>query len=261
MQLFHLCLGENKKMEQYNTHYIELSEPYAKCDNAETSVSRPTGLVHSGIAELDGMLGGLYIGQMTAFIGRSKLLSSFLHRICVKTFDMFHSPTIVLDAGNQLNPFLLARFARLNMLSHQELLNQVYLSRAYTVYQLTDLIQCHVEPLIHEVKPVTLVLTGLFSLLNDADVSREETTHLLQLVLERIKQITTTYQLATVIIDKHNLDYVNNAVLFDALVDTTVKVKDMRHCPRITITQRDQQVTITSETFGQLCLQDFGMVI
>jgi hypothetical protein len=255
MLLFHLCLGETKKMQ----HPIQFSEKTPENINKKTvSTIQPTVSVLSGISEIDEILGGLYIGQITAFIGKSKLLSSLLHRVCMNTFHMFHSPTIVLDGGNQLNPFLLARFARLNMISHQELLQQVYLSRAYTVYQLNDLIHTHVELLIKQKKPVTLILTGLCSLLGDADVSEEMASHLLQLLMKKIKQITQTYPVAIIIIDKQDYRYDKE---LDGLVDTMVHVKDMRHCPRITITQRDQQMTVTSEIFGQLCLQDFGMVI
>lgn len=251
-------LGEIKKMEQWNTNHVELHKTFRNKHNGRIkSCFQPTGRVYSGIVEIDEVLGGVYTGQVTAFVGKSKLLSSLLHRICVKTFDMFHSPVIVLDAGNQLNPYLIARFARLQMLSAQEVLEQVYLSRTYTVYQLTDLIYHHVDSFIQQVKPVTIMLTGLFSLLKDADISEDERYQLLQIVMKKIKQITTKYHVAMVLIDTQYSGYDNT--VFDACVDTTVRLKDMHHCPRMTITQKNQQVTVTSETFGQLCLHDFGM--
>jgi len=247
-------------MERLHTHYVELANKSLTGSHRKvTSISRPTAVVYSGISELDGLIGGLHIGKVTAFVGRSRLLLTVLHRVCVNTFDLFHSPTIVLDAGNQLNPFLLARFARMNMLSPQELLKQVYLSRAYTVYQLTDLIHSRVESLIQKVSPVTLVLTGLFSLLDDADVCRDEASQLLQIVMKQLKQMTTKYQVAMILIDRTYGEY--GVAECDGLIDTTIQVQDMRNCPRITVTQRNQQITVTSETVGQLCLQDFGMVI
>jgi len=260
MRLFHLHWGNVKEMEQYPAHHIEVSETrYGDIHTRASSSAQPTVSISSGISEIDEALGGLYIGQITSFIGRSKLLSSLLHRVCVNTFDMFHSPTVVLDSGNQLNPFLLARFAHLNMIPPQDLLEQVYLSRAYTVYQLTDLVHAHVESLIQQKKPVTVILTGLCSLLGDADVSDEAASQLLQLWIKKMKQITQTYPVAIIIIDKQDLR--SDMVLLDELVDTMIHVKDMRHCPRITIVQKNQRVTVTSETIGQLCLQDFGMVI
>lgn len=247
-------------MERLHTHYVELANKSLTDSHRKvTSISRPTAVVYSGISELDGLIGGLHIGKITAFVGRSRLLLTVLHRVCVNTFDLFHSPTIVLDAGNQLNPFLLARFARMNMLSPQELLKQVYLSRACTVYQLTDLIHSRVESLIQKVSPVTIVLTGLFSLLDDADVCRDETSQLLQIVMKQLKQMTTKYQVAMILIDRTYGEY--GVAEFDGLIDTTIQVQDMRNCPRITVTQKNQQITVTSETVGQLCLQDFGMVI
>ncbi len=251
--------GGNKNMEQLNTHYVRVANHLDDAQRPLKPFSRPTAVVYSGIPELDELIGGLHIGKVTAFVGRSKLLLTLFHRVCVNTFDLFHSPTIVLDAGNQLNPFLLARFARMNMISSEELLKQVYLSRACTVYQLTDLIHSYVELLIQQVNPVTIVLTGLFSLLDDADVSREEADQLLQIVMKQLKQMTTTYQVAMVLIDRTYGEY--EMAEFDGLIDITVQVQDMRNCPRITVIQKNQQITVTSETVGQLCLQDFGMVM
>lgn len=247
-------------MEQLHTNYIELAKQDKDTSQVNIpSISRPTAVVYSGISEIDELIGGLHAGQLTAFIGKSSLLSTLLHRVCFNTFDMFHSPTVVLDAGNRLNPFMLARFARMNMISEKELLKHVYLSRACTVYQLTDLLESHVETLVHKVRPVTVVLTGLFSLLDDADVSRKESIQLLQLVMKQMRQLAETYHVAMVLIDTSTGCY--DSIVFDSLVDTTIQVQDMSHCPRITVTQKNAQVTVTSETVGQLCLQDFGMVM
>lgn len=247
-------------MKRYHTHYIKFSKiPQNDPTKYATPVVHPTGAVYSGITEVDETLGGVYTGEVTAFIGKSRLLSPLLHRVCVNTFSMFHSPTIVIDAGNQVNPFVLARVARLQMLSSQDMLQHVYLSRAYTVYQLTDLICYHVESLIQQVQPVTIILTGLFSLLSDVDGGNENMSQLLQILMKKVKQITEKYQVAMILIDKYGAE--GDLAVFDSWVDTIVQMQDMKHCPRIMINSRNQQVTVTSETFGQLCLQDFGMVI
>jgi hypothetical protein len=247
-------------MDQWTKYYGErYGTNKGKTRGAISSVSQPTGFICSGISEIDQMVGGLCIGQVTAFFGKSTLLSTLLHRICVNTFDMFHSPTIVLDAGNQLNPYVLARFARLQILSEYDMLRQVYLSRTCTVYQLNSLVHHHIEPLIQQVRPVTMILTGLFSLIASADLSNEDTTRLPEILMQKIKRITKKYQVATILIDKRYIDFLQ--VIFDSLIDTTIHVQDMRHCPRITVAQQNRQITVTSETFGQLCLQDFGMVI
>jgi len=260
MCLFHLYLGEQKNMQQRHAQYSELSNTCSD-DTYEkmTSIFQPIGLIRSGISEFDELIGGLHTGEISAFVGKSNLLSTILHRVCVNTFDMFQSSSLVLDAGNQLNPFLLARLAQVNMLPSEMLLQQVHLSRIYTVYQLTDLLHTHVEPLIQQVQPVTVVLTGLFSLLDDADVSDAKKAQLLRTVMKQIRELTTRYQVAMMLIDRHCTDY--EGTVFDTLVDTMVTVQDMRHCPRMTITQKNQQITVTSETVGQLCLHDFGMVI
>lgn len=258
---FSICIWGNKKnMQHYNTQYGKLSniDPDDVYERM-TPVFQPTGLIHSGIAELDDLLGGLHTGKITVFVGKSKLLSNVLHRVCVNTFDLFHSASLVLDAGNQLNPFFLARLAQLHMLSSKELLQQVHLSRIYTVYQLTDLLHTHVEQLMQQLKPVTVVLTGFFSLLDDADISDDKKTQLLQTVMNKVRSLATRYQVAMILIDRQSRGY--ESTVIDGLVDTTVMIQDMRHCPRLTITQKNQQVTVTSETVGQLCLPDFGMVI
>ncbi|MBS3749167.1 MAG: hypothetical protein KGY65_03750 [Candidatus Thermoplasmatota archaeon] len=247
-------------MEQWNDRYVEYAKTHqSTIHKKETPVVQPKVSVYTGIREIDEILGGLHTGNITAFIGKSKLLSTLLHRVCVNTVDMFHSPSIVLDAENQINPFLLARLARLQITSDEDVLQNVYLSRAYTIYQLTDLIHSHVESLIQKKRPVTLILTGVCSLLADANLSKDEANHLFTHMMKKIKQMTEQYQIATVIIDTHTIDLDRASV--EVFIDTLIQIKEMRHCPRITITQKNQQVTVTSETVGQLCLQDFGMVI
>ena len=260
MRLFHVYTGELKKMKQQNTHYIELARTHpSTIHKKEKPVVQPAVSVYTGIPEIDEVLGGLHTGNITAFIGKSKLLSTLLHRVCVNTVDMFHSASIVLDAGNQINPFLLARLARLQITSDEDVLQNVYLSRAYTIYQLTDLIHSRVESLIQKKRPVTLILTGICSLLADANLSKDEANQMFTSMMKKIKQMTEQYQMAMVIIDTHTIDLDKASV--EVFIDTLIQVKEMRHCPRITITQKNQQVTVTSETVGQLCLQDFGMVI
>ncbi|MDG6219295.1 MAG: hypothetical protein QCI00_07630 [Candidatus Thermoplasmatota archaeon] len=247
-------------MVQLKEYYVERHDTNQKGNSDVISlIPEPKGFVCSGVSEIDQLLGGLSIGQVTSFFGRSRLLSTVLHRICVNTFDMFHSSTIVLDAGNQLNPYVLAHFARLQLLPYQELLHQVYLSRAFTLYQLNALVHKHMEPLIKRLRPVTVIFTGFSLLLADADISNDEASRLCTMMMEKLKKIARTYQVAMILIDKQYGD--SFMINSDSFVDTTIQVKDMRHCPRITIAQQNREITVTSETFGQLCLQDFGMVI
>ena len=51
------------------------------------------------------------------------------------------SETIYIDGGMCANPYRIARYARMLELDQQEVLENVVMSRAFTVYQLSTLLQ------------------------------------------------------------------------------------------------------------------------
>jgi len=130
-------------------------------------VVKPDIIVFSGIAELDNLLGGFKAGETTLVDGNSSLIEDLPNQLCVNTYRTFHSETIYIDGGMCANPYQIARYARMLELDQQDVLENVAMSRAFTVYQLSTLIHEMLEPMIQKRSPRTLIIGMLPALYLD----------------------------------------------------------------------------------------------
>ncbi|HWR63710.1 MAG TPA: hypothetical protein VN365_04830 [Candidatus Thermoplasmatota archaeon] len=226
-------------------------------------VIRPDIIVPSGIAELDRLCGGFKAGELTLVDGNSGLIADLPNQICVNTYRTFHSQTIYIDAGMCANPYQIARYARLLELDQREVLQNVVMSRAFTVYQLSTIIQELLEPMIQKCSPRTLLIGMLPALYHDHELSSREAQTLLTQDLAKIQQLTTHYTLITVCT---NLDAMPlspskglGKTLYDC-VNEIVRMKQFEQYTSLELLKTQKSTTIVRGTNGQLRLEAFGMV-
>jgi len=224
----------------------------------------PDVMISSGVKEIDGFIGGFKAGNMTYVSGASRFVSRLTYRLCVTTYQMFKSDSIFIDGGTTLNPYQIARVAYEYQLLPQVVLSHVHISRAFTLYQLTTLITDYLEPMIQKKHPQTLIINALPHLFQDDDVCAHESNTLLKKTLEKVKELTDTYQLVTLLSAPfsqrtHRYELVHWPV--SAAVDEILHIDIPYRCPQISFPKHQQVITLTSYGQGQLSLQDFGMVI
>jgi hypothetical protein len=225
---------------------------------------KPDIIVDSGIPELDGLLGGFKAGEMTLVDGNSGLISDLPNHLCVTTYRTFRTETIYIDGGMRANPYRIARYARMLELDQQEVLENVVVSRAFTVYQLSTLLRDLLEPLIQKRSPRTLIIGMLPALYLDLDISSQEAQTLLTNDLQKIQDLTIRYNLITV---GTNLDAMPltpskglGKILYDS-VNEIVRMKQFDHCTSIELVKKQRSTTIVRYAEGQLRLEEFGMVM
>jgi hypothetical protein len=221
-------------------------------------------MVHSGLREVDTLLGGFKAREITLLDGNSTLISELQNQLCVNTYKTFHSDTLYIDGGMCANPYNIARYARMMELDQRQVLDHIQVSRAFTVYQLSTLIQDLLEPLVKKHSPRTLLIGMFPALYLDPDVPSNEAQTLLKTNLEKLRQLTHTYHLITVFtnLDATHLSSHRNLrrTLYTA-VNEIVRMKELAQCTYVDLVKRKQGTTIVSCGAGQLRLEDFGMVM
>jgi hypothetical protein len=147
-------------------------------------------------------------------------------------------------------------------LDQREALDTVVISRAFTVYQLSSLVQDLLEPLLQKKNPRTLLIGMLPALYFDPDVPAQEAQTLLKQDLEKIQDLTKKYQLITVCT---NLDAMPlspshglGKILYES-VSEVVRMKEFEHGTSLELVKRQKSTTIVRCAEGQRCLEDFGM--
>jgi hypothetical protein len=234
-----------------------------KATTSLVHIVKPDIIVSSGLEALDRLLGGFKAGELTVVDGNSSHISDLPDHLCVNTYKTFHSETIYIDGGMCANPYQIARYARALELDQQDVLENVMLSRAFTVYQLSTLIQELLEPIIQKRSPRTLIIGMLPALYLDPEISRQEAQTLLAQDLQKLQELTTSYTLITVCT---NLDVMPlspfrglGKILYDRASEI-VRMKQFEHATSLELVKQKKNATIGHGTAGQLRLETFGMV-
>ena len=227
-------------------------------------ILKPNIVIMSGVKELDDLISGFKSGEITFIDGNSSLISNIPNQICVNTYRMFHCNVIYIDGGMCTNPYKISQYARKMETDQREVLEHVFVSRAFTVYQLTTLIQERLEDIIIRYKPRVLIIGSFPILYFDSDVDSKEAQVLLRNNLHRIKEFTTRYGLVT-IFTSYGSSVLSNFrnvcnILFDG-ADEVVLMKQNDLVTRIEAVKKCASTIILHLSKGQLRLCDFGLVM
>ncbi|MBU7014353.1 MAG: hypothetical protein HXS52_02170 [Theionarchaea archaeon] len=152
--------------------------------------------------------------QLYLVEGDPHLLKEFTAYLLVK-----RAPSLIIDGGNRFDPFILSSFCeRLDM----NAMERVYVSRAFTIFQLKMLITRALPAFMQENAPSVVVVSSFSDLFHSDDVEEEIATVLYKKLLFRLKEIVKTYDIPVVV-----TDHKNNLKIFDSHVSFKMKKNGM----------------------------------
>jgi len=127
-----------------------------------------------GVEELDTLLGGLGVGEFVVFYG-SWMSHLFSELLCVRSQLPFiegglDSSVVFIDGGNVFDPYFISETSRQLGLSPEEVLRKVWVSRAFTCYQLTALITEDLPKILDREGSRLVVISDIAALYCDSDI-------------------------------------------------------------------------------------------
>ena len=135
-------------------------------------------ILSSGIKGVDSLIGGLPSGSFTVLYGSPTCLTfSFIASVKAQLPEEFgglKSNVVFIDGGNDFNPYAISYICQLLELDPKEVLDKIYISRAFTAYQLTSLIFERLEKAIDDYKAKLVVVSDIIRLFLDRDIPRTE---------------------------------------------------------------------------------------
>ena len=137
---------------------------------------------------------------------------------------------IIVDAGNSLDFYQYVNFARQYSLDIKEILQRIIVSRAFTVYQLADLIINELPKVIKQFDTRLVVISDLLHMFtHDPNVDRKEATYLIKEIVSAIRKISTSSssprQILGVISWNHHHQSSYNDILLSKL-DKHIEITD-----------------------------------
>ena len=158
-----------------------------------------------GFREIDDIFPGLETGSFSVLFGHPVCnLVSFV--LCVRSQlpvkkGGLSSSVLFNDGGNCFDPYAISSIARDYKLDPTSVLSRIYISRAFTAYQLASLILQKSERALRKYRSKILIISDIAGLFLDKDVPRTESIgifskvcrHLGELAKKRNALVLATY--------------------------------------------------------------------
>jgi Rad51 len=160
---------------------------------------------------------GFALGDFAVLQGSS--VSSVISLLCVKSqlptqMGGLQSNVIFIDGGNTFELYQIARLAQLLHLNPKQVLDNIYLSRAFTAYQATSLIMHHIKEAIKKYNSKLVIISDIAGFFLDKDIPEDEAQRIFSKVttfLSNFARETQTIVIATY--PKHEGTARNNFLL------------------------------------------------
>src|SRR5207244_5476669 len=86
---------------------------------------------------------------------------------------------VFIDGGNCSDPYLFASYAREYMVPPREALGRVVTSRAFTIYQLANLVTRELSAVIDEHGSKFVIISDILSMFNDPSIEAKEASRVI----------------------------------------------------------------------------------
>jgi len=131
-----------------------------------------------GVEEIDSLFEGLGFGGFVVFHG-SHMCHILSELLCVRSQlpqveGGLDSSAVFIDGGNIFDPYIISDTARQLSLDPEETLRKIWISRAFTSYQLTALIIEELPRILDQEGSKLVVISDIASLYCDPDIGTSE---------------------------------------------------------------------------------------
>lgn len=159
--------------------------------------AEPVRRLSLGVTALDDIFPGFEVGDFVVLYGANVCFISFV--LCVRCTlppekGGLSSSVVFVDGGNSFSPYLVADIARSYGLDPRKTLERIYVSRAFTAYQLSSLILEKLEPFVNGKRARLMVVSDIASLFFDKDIPKTEAKDLFMKVCAKLSDIAAKNQ-------------------------------------------------------------------
>ncbi len=221
-----------------------------------------------GVEIVDKLFGQLKTGELAVFHG-SQTCHVLSELLCVRSQlpsgeGGLGSPAVFVDGCNRFDPYLISENARLLGLDPEETLKNVWVSRAFTSYQLTALVTENLPKVLSSVKPKLVVVSDAAALYCDSDIGLFEAKRTFNRVVRFLWNLTKERKLLLVATSFSSANW-RKRLLEQYLIgrsDVAAKVEEGNPRVRLTLEKHPSKPAVSAELFfdeprNQFLLEEF----
>lgn len=131
---------------------------------------------------------------ITLVEGHSRFVPDLLLYLCAHTAGLQQQDAVFVDGGNSFNPYTLRSISKVLQADTKTVMTKTHIARAFTEYQMNDLLTQQLPPVIQKCQPGLLAVAYLPYLFGSIHSRR-----LLDQAIEHIKEYTCNNGLTTVV--------------------------------------------------------------
>jgi phage gp36-like protein len=105
------------------------------------------------------------------------------------------SSVVFIDGGNTLRLYNVSRLAQIHHLDSKKTLEKIYLSRAFTAYQMTSLIMERLKDAVEKYTAKLVIISDIAGLFLDKDIPEEEARHVYSQVVAYLQNFARQKQI------------------------------------------------------------------
>ena len=207
-----------------------------------------------GIQSIDHIFQGAKPSNLTVLYDHP-ICKNLIFRLCVrcqlpKTVGGLDSSTIYVDGGNSFNPYEISAIAREYGSAPKSTLERVFISRAFTAYQLSAIISETLEDALKRYKPKLVLISKITSLFLDRDVPPKEATELFKKMTLHLADLALKRNIIIVATCSNDEPSKRQIVLESILLriaDKTARFAETKGRLQLSIKNRDSPETLTAD--------------
>jgi len=139
------------------------------------------------IKTVDDLFPGFILGNFAVLHGASTILPLSM-LLCVRAqlpyqLGGLETNVVFVDGGNTFRLYDISYIAQLHKLDSKEVLERIFISRAFTAYQMTSLILDKMETAVKKYNSKLVIISDIAGLYLDKDVPKREARHVFNKVI------------------------------------------------------------------------------
>lgn len=148
---------------------------------------------------VDDLFQGFAPGDFAALYG-SPSVTSLTSLLCIRAqlpvqLGGLGSNVVFIDGGNTFRLYKIARLAQVHQLNPKQVLERIFIARAFTAYQLTSLILDKLEETVKTYNTKIVVISDIAGLFLDDDVPQEEAQRVYSQIMSYLSSFAKKHQI------------------------------------------------------------------
>jgi Rad51 protein len=214
---------------------------------------------------VDDLFPGFAPGDFAVLYGSPSVIS-LTSLLCIRAqvptqLGGLGSNVVFIDGGNTFRLYKIARLAQLHQLGPQEVLERIFISRAFTAYQLTSLILDKLEETVKKYDAKLVVISDIAGFFLDNDVAHEEAQRIYSQIVSYLSSFARKHQIVVVATYLPYSDSRRNVLLQEitcARANTVLSFSKTTYTREVTLEKHPSFVLGTAELPSEnLTLTDF----